>query len=355
MSSLRRRAIWVQRAMSTERSSIGGRASARTTAAASEGSASSRSQASTSRISARWKKAASPTSAMGHGALLERDGHRLALARDRRHHDDDRPRIDALTGDQALDIPGHRLGLRAIVGAAPELHLAARDASGTPIPRQPARGTQDTLRAALALAVELDHAPPGGLKAAHRAPIRRHGSAAAPAPGRPPPSDTGRERSRTRLAAARSSSWASSMSRCSNWRSPPGCSRARRSASRTTSPASRAPRLGQHPLVRPVDLGELPLDRPAAGGSDEPRGPGRVGLGADQLGLQPVDPAHKAAEQRVGAAAEVVVLERELVDPLDQHRQAVAGRRASTAGTRRRRRRAARRPARAAVSTNSCS
>ena len=36
MSSLRRRAIWVQRAMSTERSSIGGRASARTTAGASE-------------------------------------------------------------------------------------------------------------------------------------------------------------------------------------------------------------------------------------------------------------------------------------------------------------------------------
>ena len=62
MSSLRRRAIWVQRAMSTERSSIGGRASARTTAPASDGSASSRSQASTSRISARWKNAASPTS-----------------------------------------------------------------------------------------------------------------------------------------------------------------------------------------------------------------------------------------------------------------------------------------------------
>ena len=65
MSSLRRRAIWVQRAMSTDRSSIGGRASARTTAAASEGSASSRSQASRSRISARWKNAASPTSRSG--------------------------------------------------------------------------------------------------------------------------------------------------------------------------------------------------------------------------------------------------------------------------------------------------
>jgi hypothetical protein len=53
MSSLRRRAICVQRAMSTERSSTGALASARTTAAASEGSASRRSHASTSRISAR--------------------------------------------------------------------------------------------------------------------------------------------------------------------------------------------------------------------------------------------------------------------------------------------------------------
>ncbi len=65
MSSLRRRAICVQRAMSTERSSIGGRASARTTAPASVGSARRRSHASTSRISARWKNAASPTSRCG--------------------------------------------------------------------------------------------------------------------------------------------------------------------------------------------------------------------------------------------------------------------------------------------------
>ena len=46
--------------MSTDRSSTGGRARARTTAPASVGSASSRSQARTSRISARWKNAASP-------------------------------------------------------------------------------------------------------------------------------------------------------------------------------------------------------------------------------------------------------------------------------------------------------
>ncbi len=65
MSSLRLRAIWVQRARSIARSSTGGRASARTTAPASPGSASSRSQASRSRTSARWKKAAAPARRYG--------------------------------------------------------------------------------------------------------------------------------------------------------------------------------------------------------------------------------------------------------------------------------------------------
>ena len=65
MSSLRRRAIWMQRARSIERSSTGGRARARTTAPESPGSTRSRSQASTSRISARWKNAAAPISRYG--------------------------------------------------------------------------------------------------------------------------------------------------------------------------------------------------------------------------------------------------------------------------------------------------
>ena len=60
MSSLRRRAIVVTLARSTDRSSTGGRVSARTTAAASVGSASIRSHASASRTSGRPKKAASP-------------------------------------------------------------------------------------------------------------------------------------------------------------------------------------------------------------------------------------------------------------------------------------------------------
>ena len=60
MSTLRRRASWVSRAMSTECSPTGGRAITRTAAPESAGLASSRSQASRSRTSARWKYAAEP-------------------------------------------------------------------------------------------------------------------------------------------------------------------------------------------------------------------------------------------------------------------------------------------------------
>ena len=120
MSSLRRRAIWVQRAMSTERSSIGGRASARTTAAASEGSASSRSQASTSRISARWKNAACPTSR----CATARSSSATATAWPSRATSGTSTTISPgrhpLAADQPLDVGGHRLGLGAVAGAAPE-------------------------------------------------------------------------------------------------------------------------------------------------------------------------------------------------------------------------------------------
>ena len=60
MSSLRRRAIVVSRARSTERSSTGGLVSARAAAAESSGSASTRSQATASRTSGRRKSAAGP-------------------------------------------------------------------------------------------------------------------------------------------------------------------------------------------------------------------------------------------------------------------------------------------------------
>ena len=133
MSSLRRRAICVQRARSIARSSIGGRASARTTAPASPGSTSSRSQASRSRTSARWKNAAAPDEPVGHGALLQRGRDRLALAAHRAHEHADVLGRDALARDQPLDVGGDRLRLRALVRAAPERDLARRRAGA----RQP--------------------------------------------------------------------------------------------------------------------------------------------------------------------------------------------------------------------------
>ena len=62
---------------------------------------------------------------VGHGALLERHGDGLALARDGGHEHGDPPGLDALACDQPLDVGGDRLGLGAVVGAAPERDLAA--------------------------------------------------------------------------------------------------------------------------------------------------------------------------------------------------------------------------------------
>ena len=93
MSSLRRRAIWITRARSTWRSSIGGRASARTTAAASLGSTSSRIHATTSRTSARSRKAAPRT--LLDLIRRERSGRGAARARSGGGHD---PRIRAYPG-----------------------------------------------------------------------------------------------------------------------------------------------------------------------------------------------------------------------------------------------------------------
>ena len=120
MSSLRRRAICVQRARSIARSSIGGRASARTTAPASPGSTSSRSQASRSRTSARWKNAAAPASRYGTARSSSATATAWPSPRDRAHEHADVLGRDARARDEPLDVGRDRLRLRALVGAAPE-------------------------------------------------------------------------------------------------------------------------------------------------------------------------------------------------------------------------------------------
>ena len=140
MSMRRRRAICTQRAMSAEGSSIGGRASARTTAGASRGSTSSRSQASTSRTSVRSKNACRAEDAAGDRALGERDGDRLALlgdrrARARRSARARRPRArSAARARRRPAAPARARWRRARSGprrpAAPRTSLPMRGASG---------------------------------------------------------------------------------------------------------------------------------------------------------------------------------------------------------------------------------
>ncbi len=80
--------------------------------------------------------------------------------------------------------------------------------------------------------------------------------------------------------------------------------------------------------MRPVDLGELALERgvrgllPAGGQLPAQRANSSA---ADQVRLQPRRSAARSRQQRPGAAAEIVAFERELVDPLEQHREALAG------------------------------
>ncbi len=85
--------------------------------------------------------------------------------------------------------------------------------------------------------------------------------------------------------------------------------------------------VGEHPLVRPVHLGELAGDRRLGGiavAVGHLRRPPRILLGPDQLRLEPVDPSHEPAEQRIRAAAEIVSLERQLIDALEQQREPIA-------------------------------
>ena len=67
--------------------------------------------------------------------------------------------------------------------------------------------------------------------------------------------------------------------------------------------------VGEHPLVGAVDLGELALERRLGGIGRERLRPAPVLVGIDELGLEPIDPAHEPRQQRIGTAAEVVVLQ----------------------------------------------
>ena len=124
-------------------------------------------------------------------------------------------------------------------------------------------------------------------------------------------------------AGARSSSWASSIS---TW-AKRSASSGRRSHQGERVEHERAVVAGaaEHPLVEPVDLGELPLGHRLGAALGQRARPTRAYASA----LIPSAFSRsmrrmKPADQRRRVAADVVVGERQLVDPLDEHRHPVA-------------------------------
>ena len=336
MSSLRRRAICVQRAMSIARSSTGGRASARTTAPASLGSTSSRSQASRSRTSARWKNAAAPASRCGtarsssatatawpslriertstqmsSGATSSRATSRsisaataCACARSLSQRQNATSPRSAVRAQLLLDPVGHALGDR------PRRH-------------------EDPLRAAVAVLQPHDgRRGPLGLEVAQvlgrRAaqPVDRlvvvAGGADLPVLAREQPHQQALGEVRVlqlvdeQVAVARRHPRPHARLRAQE---PEGVEQQVAEVER--------PRLLEHPVVGRVEGGELAL---AVGlGAERPR-PRRVVLVRDELVLEAVDAADDRAEQRARVAAQVMGGERQLVDALEQHRDPVGRR-----------------------------
>ena len=345
MSSLRRRAIWVQRARSIARSSTGGRASARTTAPASPGS-----RAAAARRAGRAPRRAGRTRPRPPAGT----GRRAPPAR--RRPPAPRPRPT-------------RTRTQTSSGATPSRTRAARRPPPPPAPararsrsartrRRPAArpadgssrfsirpGSGATTAAAAArirsperrLSVSARRAPRATRRGSRRtffvdAPRKRViAASSSAATQRLPWSVTSSRRSRF---WAKFVSWNSSTS---TWRKR-AASRARMSRLAAQEPERvqdevarvEHPALLEQPVVRGVERGELAL----AHGADarglavlgQRRRPGRVVGGGDELVLEPIDPLDDRAEHRARVPAQVVGGERELVDPLEQEREPVGGR-----------------------------
>ena len=263
MSSLRRRAIWVQRAMSTERSSIGGRASARTTAPRRTGrraAAATRARRGSRRAGRRRPRrraGAAPRAPRARprppGPRRRSTGTSTATA----------PGRDTLARDQPLDVGGDRLRLRAIVRAAPEAHLAAvaSQARTSPCraPRTPPRRRAPSSDATgSSLTTRVCGVWNAAIVAAPAPRKRRSVCAGSPAAVSPPPPPSARRGSppRDRAPGRRRSAGARSGARDVGVlaRHP------QRIAHEIALVASAG--VGEHPLVGAVDLGELDARAP---------------------------------------------------------------------------------------------
>ena len=344
MSSLRRRAIWVQRARSIARSSTGGRASARTTAPASPGSASSRSQASRSRTSARWKKAAAPASRYG----TARSSSAAATAWPSPLTE----RTSTQTSSGATPSRETSRSTSAATACACARSFAQRQNATSPggAPSGRLEPLLDPVRVGRHHRGGRGEDPPARAQALgqpHDARLRPLGAEvddvlrrrAAEAGDRrvvvggdAEVAVVGHEQPQQQVLGEVRVLELVDEDVVEARREP--CADVRLGAQepeRVEDEVARVQRaaLRQQPVVRGVDGGELALAHGArAGGLAVLRqrgGPGGVVRGGHQLVLEPVDPADDRAEHRARVPAQVVRGERQLVDPLEQQREPVGG------------------------------
>ena len=330
MSSLRRRAIWMQRARSAARSSTGGRASARTAALASLGSTSRRSHARTSRTSARWKNAAAPTTRNGTARSSSATATAWPSLRTDRTSTAMRSGLTPSRISRSTSAPTPCACARSF--AQRQNATSPPGAPSTFSPRRSATGAVTARAARRMRSRERNDWSRCTTRACGRVAVKaRRFLVAAP---------------RKRLIAA-SSSPATVTLPCLRQeldqlemgevevlvlvdqhvrpaRAAAACSGGvGEQVDRAQDEVADVERalLGQQPVVVGEQLSELLL---ALGGlAVEVGGPGRVVGGGDELELAAVDALDDRGEQRGAVAEEVVAPQRELVDAVEQHRQAV--------------------------------
>ena len=335
MSSLRRLAIVVQRARSPDRSSIGGRVTALTTAAASLESASRRSQARASRTSGRWKSAPSPRKRNGTPRSSKAAAISRRLAPAAAGDDADALGPHLAGGDAPLDVASSGLRLRALALAAPQTHLrgVGHDALGRTTEdrvRRGADGRTEPLRAG-----QFD-----GLATGEAAPEVRGRDLAVPTEGAQPlgwiarRDDVlagGQHRDQVAMRGSRVLQLIDQDEgeALGDGGADVGVLAKQAAQFDHQVAAVDAAALAQDPVVRGIELRELQL--PARGlpagrvacGPSLLLGPLAQFSGADGLGLQRVDAAQEPGEETRGIAPDLMTAEGQLVEAVEQDRQPV--------------------------------
>ncbi|MFN8163746.1 MAG: hypothetical protein U0R26_07920 [Solirubrobacterales bacterium] len=237
----------------------------------------------------------------GDAALLHRRRDGAALAGGLGDEDADRLGAGA-GGDQVLDLPRHRLRLRALVAAAPEAelrlaeamleddHVAAGMEIPVPGPRSAPLQSEELVRVVPREGFEQRSLSPGRLlELVDHQELEAVGELAADVGPLHEEAVEGEEDVATVEAA----------------------------------------RVGEDPVVDREQLRELkiaprPLSLRLVGrGFLSLARPGLQGGGTDGFGLQPVDPGEQAGEQAAGVAADLVAAKGQLVEAVEQHRQAL--------------------------------